>query len=31
VRLCADITGQPRNALYEAALARRKGAGKTED
>ena len=26
VRLCADITGQPRNALYEAALARRKGA-----
>jgi len=31
VRLCADITGQPRNALYEAALARRKGASKTED
>ncbi|MEX1165717.1 MAG: SAM-dependent methyltransferase, partial [Hydrogenophaga sp.] len=24
VRLCADITGQPRNALYEAALARKK-------
>jgi 16S rRNA (cytidine1402-2'-O)-methyltransferase len=23
VRLCAEITGQPRNALYEAALARR--------
>lgn len=23
VRLCADITGQPRNTLYEAALARR--------
>lgn len=23
VRLCADITGQPRNALYQAALARR--------
>ena len=26
VRLCAEITGQPRNALYDAALARRKGA-----
>ena len=25
VRLCADISGQPRNALYEAALARKKG------
>jgi 16S rRNA (cytidine1402-2'-O)-methyltransferase len=25
VRLCAEITGQPRNALYDAALARRKG------
>lgn len=24
VRLCAEITGQPRNALYDAALARRK-------
>ena len=23
VRLCAEITGQPRNALYDAALARR--------
>ena len=23
VRLCAEISGQPRNALYEAALARR--------
>ena len=23
VRLCADITGQPRNALYQAALARK--------
>jgi 16S rRNA (cytidine1402-2'-O)-methyltransferase len=26
VRLCAEITGQPRNALYEAALARRQQA-----
>ncbi|MBU4508378.1 MAG: 16S rRNA (cytidine(1402)-2'-O)-methyltransferase [Gammaproteobacteria bacterium] len=26
VRLCAEITGQPRNALYDAALARRKAA-----
>jgi 16S rRNA (cytidine1402-2'-O)-methyltransferase len=25
VRLCAEISGQPRNALYEAALARRQG------
>jgi 16S rRNA (cytidine1402-2'-O)-methyltransferase len=25
VRLCAEISGQPRNALYDAALARRKG------
>ena len=25
VRLCAEITGQPRNALYDAALARRQG------
>lgn len=30
VRLCADITGQPRNALYDAALARRQ-AGESED
>lgn len=30
VRLCADITGHPRNALYDAALARRKG-GDSED
>ncbi len=27
VRLCAEITGEPRNALYEAALALRKDAG----
>jgi 16S rRNA (cytidine1402-2'-O)-methyltransferase len=27
VKLCAEITGQPRNALYDAALARRQGAG----
>lgn len=26
VKLCADITGAPRNALYEAALARKSGA-----
>jgi 16S rRNA (cytidine1402-2'-O)-methyltransferase len=26
VRLCAEITGQPRNALYDAALARRQSA-----
>jgi 16S rRNA (cytidine1402-2'-O)-methyltransferase len=26
VKLCADITGAPRNALYQAALARRSGA-----
>jgi 16S rRNA (cytidine1402-2'-O)-methyltransferase len=31
VRLCAEITGQPRNALYDAALARRKASGDTED
>jgi 16S rRNA (cytidine1402-2'-O)-methyltransferase len=31
VRLCAEISGQPRNALYEAALARRQGGGDTED
>ncbi len=27
VRLCAEITGQPRNALYDAALARRADGG----
>lgn len=27
VKLCAEITGQPRNALYDAALARRQGGG----
>jgi 16S rRNA (cytidine1402-2'-O)-methyltransferase len=27
VRLCAEITGQPRNALYDAALARRRDGG----
>ncbi len=27
VRLCAEITGQPRNAVYGAALARRQAAG----
>lgn len=32
VRLCADITGQPRNAVYQAALERRAGrADKNED
>lgn len=31
VRLCADITGQPRNALYNAALARRKPAAAADD
>jgi 16S rRNA (cytidine1402-2'-O)-methyltransferase len=31
VRLCAEITGQPRNALYDAALARRKASGDAED
>jgi 16S rRNA (cytidine1402-2'-O)-methyltransferase len=30
VKLCADITGAPRNALYQAALARRQ-AGDSED
>ena len=30
VRLCAEITGQPRNALYDAALARRKAATESE-
>ena len=30
VRLCADITGQPRNALYDAALAKRQN-GASED
>ena len=31
VKLCAEITGQPRNALYNAALARRQGAGDSDD
>ncbi len=31
VKLCAEITGQPRNALYDAALARRQGAGDSDD
>lgn len=31
VRLCADITGQARNALYEAALERKKGAETDSD
>ena len=31
VKLCAEITGQPRNALYDAALARRPGAGDSDD
>jgi 16S rRNA (cytidine1402-2'-O)-methyltransferase len=30
VKLCADITGQPRNAVYQAALERRAG-GEEED
>ena len=30
VRLCADITGTPRNAVYQAALARRQQAGNAE-
>jgi tetratricopeptide (TPR) repeat protein len=30
VRLCAEITGEPRNALYEAALALRKQGGSDE-
>lgn len=30
VRLCAEITGQPRNALYDAALARRQHADPDE-
>ena len=30
VKLCAEITGQPRNALYDAALARRQGKGDTD-
>jgi len=30
VKLCAEITGQPRNALYDAALARRQG-GDSDD
>ena len=31
VKLCAEITGQPRNALYEAALARRQGSAGSDD
>ncbi len=31
VRLCADITGQSKNALYDVALARRKGRESEED
>lgn len=31
VKLCAEITGQPRNALYDAALARRQGANGSDD
>ncbi len=31
VKLCAEITGQPRNALYDAALARRQGAVDSDD
>ncbi len=31
VKLCAEITGQPRNALYDAALSRRQGAGESSD
>ncbi|MDP1687163.1 16S rRNA (cytidine(1402)-2'-O)-methyltransferase [Hydrogenophaga sp.] len=31
VKLCAEITGQPRNALYDAALARRQGANDSDD
>jgi 16S rRNA (cytidine1402-2'-O)-methyltransferase len=30
VRLCAEISGQARNALYDAALARRKNAGEAD-
>ncbi|MBA4265802.1 MAG: 16S rRNA (cytidine(1402)-2'-O)-methyltransferase, partial [Comamonadaceae bacterium] len=30
VRLCAEITGEPRNALYEAALALRRQGGSEE-
>jgi 16S rRNA (cytidine1402-2'-O)-methyltransferase len=30
VRLCAEITGTPRNAVYQAALARRQSAGDDE-
>jgi 16S rRNA (cytidine1402-2'-O)-methyltransferase len=30
VKLCAEITGQPRNALYDAALARRQDAGDSD-
>jgi hypothetical protein len=28
--LCAEISGQARNALYDAALARRKNAGEAD-
>ncbi len=31
VRLCAEITGTPRNAVYQAALARRQQAGEEDD
>lgn len=31
VKLCAEITGQPRNALYDAALSRRQGTGESSD
>ncbi len=31
VRLCAEITGQPRNAVYGAALERRSGRGSPDD
>ena len=31
VKLCADITGQPRNTLYETALAQRKSRQAEED
>ncbi|MFC7461248.1 16S rRNA (cytidine(1402)-2'-O)-methyltransferase [Hydrogenophaga defluvii] len=31
VRLCAEITGTPRNAVYQAALARRQQAGEDDD
>ncbi|MDT4865435.1 Ribosomal RNA small subunit methyltransferase I [compost metagenome] len=31
VKLCAEITGQPRNALYDAALARRQDGAGSDD